>query len=53
MERLIYQELVNWKANPKRKPLVLNGARQGISMKSRKEQDWLLNLPLYDCKYDL
>ena len=28
MERLIYQELVRWKANPKRKPLVLNGARQ-------------------------
>ena len=28
MERLIYQQLINWKANPKRKPLVLNGARQ-------------------------
>ena len=29
----------------------LKGIR--ISMKSRKEQDWLLNLPLYDFKYDL
>ena len=28
MERLVYQELVKWKSNPKRKPLVLNGARQ-------------------------
>ena len=28
MERLVYQELVKWKANPRRKPLVLNGARQ-------------------------
>ena len=52
MKRLIYLELVNWKAKPKRKPWVLNGARQGISMKSRKEQDWLLNLALSDFKYD-
>ena len=29
----------------------LKGIR--ISMNSRKEQDWLLNLPLYDFKYDL
>lgn len=28
MERLVYQELVKWKFNIKRKPLVLNGARQ-------------------------
>lgn len=28
MERLVYQELVKWKSNIKRKPLVLNGARQ-------------------------
>lgn len=28
MERLIYQELVKWKTNPVRKPLILNGARQ-------------------------
>lgn len=28
MKRLIYQELIKWKDNPKRKPLVLNGARQ-------------------------
>lgn len=29
----------------------LKGIR--ISMKSRMPQDWLLNLPLYDFKYDL
>ena len=28
MERLVYQELIKWKANPHRKPLILNGARQ-------------------------
>ena len=28
MERLVYQELIRWKANPHRKPLILNGARQ-------------------------
>ncbi|MGN1220060.1 MAG: ribosome recycling factor [Candidatus Cryptobacteroides sp.] len=25
MERLVYQELIKWKANPHRKPLILNG----------------------------
>ena len=28
MERLVYQELIKWKANTMSKPLVLNGARQ-------------------------
>ncbi len=28
MERFVYQELSSWKNHPKRKPLVLNGARQ-------------------------
>lgn len=28
MERLIYNDLLKWKINPKRKPLILNGARQ-------------------------
>lgn len=28
MERLIYKELIKWKPNPKRKPLILNAARQ-------------------------
>ncbi len=28
MERFVYQELCQWKNSPKRKPLVLNGARQ-------------------------
>ncbi len=28
MKRLIYQELLNWKYNPNRKPLLLQGARQ-------------------------
>lgn len=28
MEREVYNQLVNWKKNPQRKPLVLNGARQ-------------------------
>lgn len=28
MERFVYQQLKEWKENPKRKPLVLNGARQ-------------------------
>lgn len=28
MRRLIYSELINWKNNPKRKPLILLGARQ-------------------------
>lgn len=28
MKRFVYQQLKDWKSNPKRKPLVLNGARQ-------------------------
>ena len=28
MKRILYKELVNWKDNPKRKPLLLQGARQ-------------------------
>ena len=28
MERLVYQELIKWKADSHRKPLILNGARQ-------------------------
>ena len=28
MERKIYQELLNWKNNEARKPLILQGARQ-------------------------
>ena len=28
MRRLIYQDLLDWKANPKRKPLIVQGARQ-------------------------
>lgn len=28
MERLVFQKLIEWKENPKRKPLILNGARQ-------------------------
>ena len=29
MERKAYQELLKWKDNPRHKPLILNGARQG------------------------
>lgn len=28
MERLIYNDLLKWKHNANRKPLILNGARQ-------------------------
>ena len=28
MRRLIYEQLLGWKNNPNRKPLILNGARQ-------------------------
>ena len=28
MERKIYKRLLEWKNNPRRKPLILNGARQ-------------------------
>ena len=28
MERFVYQELIKWKADSHRKPLILNGARQ-------------------------
>ncbi|MEE0859975.1 MAG: AAA family ATPase, partial [Paludibacteraceae bacterium] len=28
MERLIIEELLQWKSSPRRKPLILNGARQ-------------------------
>ena len=28
MDRQILQELYHWKSNPRRKPLILNGARQ-------------------------
>ena len=28
MERLIIEELLQWKISPRRKPLILNGARQ-------------------------
>ncbi len=28
MERLIYSDLLKWKHNTNRKPLILNGARQ-------------------------
>ena len=28
MERLIIEELLQWKTSPRRKPLILNGARQ-------------------------
>lgn len=36
MERLVYQRLIDWKNDPARKPLILNGARQ-------VGKTWLLN----------
>ena len=36
MERLVYQQLIEWKASANRKPLILNGARQ-------VGKTWLLN----------
>lgn len=36
MERLVYQRLIDWKNDPVRKPLILNGARQ-------VGKTWLLN----------
>ncbi len=36
MERLVYQRLIDWKNDPARKPIILNGARQ-------VGKTWLLN----------
>ena len=51
MERLAYKKLLGWKNNKNRKPLILNGARQvgktWFSMAAYKEQDWMVNVPLY------
>jgi len=42
MKRDIYAELLAWKSSSRRKPLLLQGARQGL----RRDGN-LLNLPLY------
>lgn len=40
MERIAIEKLIKWKDSPRRKPLVIEGARQ-------VGKTWLVNLPLY------
>lgn len=61
MKRKLYNSLIDWKNDPSRKPLVLEGARQFVtidhaenhlkglrcSMKPYIDQDWMENIPLY------
>ena len=61
MKRKLYNSLIDWKNDPSRKPLVLEGARQVVtidyaenhlkglrcSMKPYIDQDWMENIPLY------